>query len=170
MSIWDKFFNRGSKESASIAKNRLKIIIARGENSNPILTVIEDEVIEAIKKYVKINPDNIESNVEDDDLDILRVNAGLENEDDGENLSLLEMIFKKKGKSASVAKERLRIIIPKDVGTPDFHKKLEKDVEDIVRMHVSHSPDKIDIIMDIDDEGNETLEININLPEEINNI
>jgi cell division topological specificity factor len=171
MSIWDKLFSGDSKQSASIAKKRLQIIIAKNDNSNPILNVIEEDVIEAIKKYVKVDLDNIETNIENEGLDILSVNAGLENNaGDKEKLSLLDMIFSKKNKSASIAKERLRIVISKDNSAPDFCDNLESDVRDIIKRHVSKGTDKVQIFMDKDQDGNETLEININLPDEISSM
>lgn len=165
------FFKKDKKESASIAKQRLQVVIAKDQNSNPLLNVIEDDVIDAIKKYVNINPNNVETKLnEEEAIDILRVNAELEEKKPTEeSSSLLDVLFSRKKKSASIAKERLQIIIARDSNAPDFSDKLEKDIKGIVKKYTRISPDNISIVLDYDSDGIEFLELNITLPDEITN-
>lgn len=77
MSFFD--FLRGQKKnSASIAKNRLQLILIneRGsDRSTPdFLPQLQKELIEVISRYVHINPDDIKVNLErQDSLDVLEV-------------------------------------------------------------------------------------------------
>jgi cell division topological specificity factor len=66
------------KSSASVAKERLQIILAHersGRGASPdYLPQLQQELIAVISKYVKINPDDIKVNLEKQDtLEILEV-------------------------------------------------------------------------------------------------
>ncbi len=66
------------KTSASVAKERLQIILAHerieGGGSPDYLPQLQQELIAVITKYVKINPDDIKVNLErQGSLDVLEV-------------------------------------------------------------------------------------------------
>ncbi|AKQ54286.1 MULTISPECIES: cell division topological specificity factor MinE [Bordetella] len=66
------------KSSASVAKERLQIILAHersGRGDSPdYLPQLQQELVAVISKYVKINPDDIKVNLErQDTLEVLEV-------------------------------------------------------------------------------------------------
>ena len=67
------------KKSASVAKERLQIILAHertGRNAfaPDYLPALQRELVAVISKYVNINPDDIKLNLErQDDLEVLEV-------------------------------------------------------------------------------------------------
>jgi cell division topological specificity factor len=65
------------KPSASVAKERLQIILAHertGRDAPNYLPQLQQELIAVISKYIKINPEDIKVNVErQDSLEILEV-------------------------------------------------------------------------------------------------
>lgn len=71
------FFLGQKKASASVAKERLQIILAheRGRGPSPdYLPQMQQELIAVISKYVKIGPDDIKINLErQDDFEVLEV-------------------------------------------------------------------------------------------------
>lgn len=80
MSILDYLLRR-KKKSANIAKERLQIILA-AENINKkgpdFLPELKRELLEVISKYVDVNQELIQVNVErDSDCDILELNIPL---------------------------------------------------------------------------------------------
>ncbi len=81
MSLLARFF--GKKErTASVAKERLQLIIAREHGSDSrgpdFLPALQRELIEVISKYVSVNPDDIKVQLEkQDNLEILEVNIVL---------------------------------------------------------------------------------------------
>lgn len=79
MGLFDNLFNKKNNRSAMIAKERLQIIVKKDKESNPIFNIIEDEIIEAIKKYIRIDPSKVSTNIEEE-IDIMHVNAELEKE------------------------------------------------------------------------------------------
>ena len=72
-------FLRGQKKtSASIAKDRLQLILINergsGRNAPDFLPQMQKELIAVISKYVQINPEDIKVNVErQDNLEVLEV-------------------------------------------------------------------------------------------------
>ena len=78
MSFFD-FFRSQKKSSASVARERLQLILINersdGDNSTPdYLPRLQRELVEVISRYVKINPDDIKVNMErQDSLEILEV-------------------------------------------------------------------------------------------------
>jgi cell division topological specificity factor len=76
------FFLGEKKQSASVAKERLQLILAHernGRSSSPnYLPDLQRELVAVISKYVSINPDDIKVNLErQDDLEVLEVKIEL---------------------------------------------------------------------------------------------
>lgn len=72
-------------------------------------------------------------------------------------------------KTASVAKERLQIIVAHERNTraqrPDFIPQLEKEIVDVIRKYVAINDDMVKIEMD--QSGNySVLEVNVTLPDQ----
>jgi len=71
------FLLGNKKTSASVAKDRLQLILIneRGAGDAPdYLPALRKELIEVISKYVKINPDDLQVNLERQDaLEVLEV-------------------------------------------------------------------------------------------------
>ena len=70
------------KKTASVAKERLQIILAHerggGRSRADYLPALQRELIAVISKYVSINPDDIKVNLErQDDLEVLEVKIEL---------------------------------------------------------------------------------------------
>ena len=83
-------------------------------------------------------------------------------------MSLLSLIFGNKPKTASVAKERLQLIIAHErnglTSKQDFLPDLQKDLIAVISRYVAVNPD--DIKVSLEKQGNyEVLEVNIVLPE-----
>ncbi|WP_227814613.1 cell division topological specificity factor MinE [Nitrogeniibacter aestuarii] len=84
MSLLSMLF--GSKpKTASMAKERLQLIIARehGDDSGPdFLPALQQELIQVISKYVKVNPEDIKVQLEkQDNYEVLEVNIVLADQD-----------------------------------------------------------------------------------------
>ncbi|KAA0695968.1 cell division topological specificity factor MinE [Halopseudomonas laoshanensis] len=82
MSLFDYFRDRKKAPStASMAKERLQIIVAheRGQRSQPdYLPQLQQEIIDVISKYVKIDRDQVHVALENqDDCSILELNITL---------------------------------------------------------------------------------------------
>ncbi|MFW9615828.1 cell division topological specificity factor MinE [Aquabacterium sp.] len=76
------FFLGEKKQTASVAKERLQLILAHernGRSSSPTyLPDLQRELVAVISKYVSINPDDIKVNLErQDDLEVLEVKIEL---------------------------------------------------------------------------------------------
>jgi len=85
-------------------------------------------------------------------------------------MSLLSLLFGNKQKTASIAKERLQLIIAherSDKGSkPNFLPDLQKELMAVISKYVSVNPD--DIKVSLEKQGNyEVLEVNIVLPEPV---
>lgn len=82
-------------------------------------------------------------------------------------MSLLSLIFGEKKHTATVAKERLQLIIARErVGAsgPDFLPDLQNDLVAVISKYVPINPE--DIKVALEKQGNyEVLEVNIVLPE-----
>ncbi|HEY6773551.1 MAG TPA: cell division topological specificity factor MinE [Oxalicibacterium sp.] len=80
MSLLSFLFNKEPK-SASAAKERLQIIIARERNGRAgpdFLPALHKELIGVISKYVKVNPEDIKISVNSQgNLEVLDVNVVL---------------------------------------------------------------------------------------------
>ena len=76
------FFLGEKKKTASVAKERLQIILAHernGRQGNPdYLPALQKELVAVIIKYIAINPDDIKVSLErQDNLDVLEVKIEL---------------------------------------------------------------------------------------------
>ncbi|MDI4633738.1 cell division topological specificity factor MinE [Pelomonas sp. V22] len=76
------FFLGEKKNTASVAKERLQLILAHernGRSSSPdYLPQLQRELVAVISKYVSINPNDIKVHMErQDDLDVLEVKIEL---------------------------------------------------------------------------------------------
>jgi len=80
MSILDLILRRQPK-TASLAKERLQVIIARegSRSANPeLIQQIKQEVIEAVSRYVKVAPEDIAIDLDSDrDMEVLSVSVTL---------------------------------------------------------------------------------------------
>ncbi len=86
-------------------------------------------------------------------------------------MSLIDMIFGKKQKSASVARDRLQIIIAQERSnrdaanaTPDYLPTLQKELLEVLSKYVQIKLDDINISHEKQD-GVDMLALNITLPE-----
>ena len=80
MGILD-FFKARPKNTANVAKERLRIIVAqeRAQRGSPdYLPTLRREILEVIKKYVNVDPDAVLINVErDGDHEVLELSVAL---------------------------------------------------------------------------------------------
>ena len=83
MSILD-YFRPKKKKTASIAKERLQIIIAHQGNKDSgcgidYLPQLQEDILKVISKYVEIDPDDIKVQLDtnDEDCPILELNVAL---------------------------------------------------------------------------------------------
>ena len=83
-------------------------------------------------------------------------------------MSIFSYLLPKKQTSASVAKERLQIIVARERSTrggPDYLPQLQQELLMVVRKYVPVGEDAVNVQVDRDS-GCEILELNIPLPEE----
>lgn len=80
MSLWDYFRNK-KPDTAAVAKERLQIIVAheRGRRNQPdYLPQLQQELIEVISKYVKIDKDMVQVQLDkSDSCSVLELNITL---------------------------------------------------------------------------------------------
>ncbi|MGV3344391.1 cell division topological specificity factor MinE [Enterobacteriaceae bacterium LUAb1] len=81
MALLDFFLSR-KKNTASIAKERLQIIVAerrRGDSEPHYLPQLKQDILDVICKYVKINPEmvNVQLEQREGDISILELNVTL---------------------------------------------------------------------------------------------
>jgi cell division topological specificity factor len=82
-----EFFRPKKQASASLAKERLQIIVAeRRSQDDPApnyLPQLKEDILKVIAKYVSINPDMVELSFEHkgDDLSVLELNVRLPDEE-----------------------------------------------------------------------------------------
>ena len=81
MNIFDFFRTRKTPATASVAKERLQIIVAheRGQRSTPdYLPALQKELVEVIRKYVNIGDDQVQIALENEgSCSILELNITL---------------------------------------------------------------------------------------------
>ncbi|MFB4391063.1 MULTISPECIES: cell division topological specificity factor MinE [unclassified Pseudomonas] len=81
MNLFDFFRGRQKQTSASVAKERLQIIVAheRGQRSSPdYLPALQQELVEVIRKYVNIGNDDVQVALENQgNCSILELNITL---------------------------------------------------------------------------------------------
>nr|WP_255762568.1 cell division topological specificity factor MinE [Halomonas alkalisoli] len=79
---------------------------------------------------------------------------------------MLEFLKRERKKSASVAKERLQIIVAhqrSQRGQPDYMPMLERELLEVIRRYVQVDDDAINISLDSEDNCS-VLELNVTLP------
>ncbi|QFS86058.1 MULTISPECIES: cell division topological specificity factor MinE [unclassified Marinobacter] len=82
-------------------------------------------------------------------------------------MSFLDYFKSKKTNTASVAKERLQIIVAHERGQrdmPDYLPQLQKELLDVIRKYVQISDDMVQVDVDRN-ESCSVLELNVTLPE-----
>lgn len=81
MSIFDYFRSKNNATSASVAKERLQVIVAheRSKRQQPdYLPQMQQEILAVIKKYIAIEQDQVSVQVENtDDCSVLELNITL---------------------------------------------------------------------------------------------
>ena len=81
MGIFDYLLKKGKSNSASVAKERLQIIVAherRKRNQPDYIPMMQQEILQVIRKYVQIADDQVSVQVEDsDDCSVLELNITL---------------------------------------------------------------------------------------------
>ncbi len=76
-------------------------------------------------------------------------------------------LFRRTPATASLAKERLRIIVAQERstrGAPDYLPLLRRELLEVIRKYVNVDPEAIQINLDKED-GHEVLELSVALPE-----
>ncbi len=93
MSLLELLFGR-KKATASVAKERLQIILAHERGMNEVesgkpswLPQLQQELVDVIARYIKINKEDLRVNLERrDNLELLEINVTLP-EKEGDNVS-----------------------------------------------------------------------------------
>lgn len=82
-------------------------------------------------------------------------------------MSFLDYFKSKKKNTASIAKERLQIIVAHERGQreqPDYLPKLQQEILDVIRRYVPIDQDQVQVQLDKNDDCS-ILELNVTLPE-----
>lgn len=81
MSIFDIFGKDKEPNSASVAKERLKVIVAherRARNAPDYLPALQNDIMAVIRKYVDIDQDQLQVDLnEEGNFSVLEVNVNL---------------------------------------------------------------------------------------------
>jgi len=86
MSILKYFHTLRPKKTAAVAKERLQIIVAHERNlrDSPVieyLPMLQQELLEVVRKYIAIRDEDIKINIENDgECEILELNITLSDE------------------------------------------------------------------------------------------
>jgi len=81
--LFNFFKTEKKKDTASLAKERLQILIAhehadKSKKAPDYLPKLQEEILEVIRKYVHVNKNDVNVNVEKgDDFDVLELNITL---------------------------------------------------------------------------------------------
>lgn len=84
-------------------------------------------------------------------------------------MALLDYFRSPKKATASVAKERLQIIVAHERsqrGTPDYLPQLKQDILDVIRKYVSISSDQVQVQFEQNEDDLSVLELNVTLPDD----
>lgn len=84
-------------------------------------------------------------------------------------MSLLDYFRSNKKNTASVAKERLQIIVAHERrrrNTPSYLEQLERDLIEVIRKYVEISPEQLSVHLDQRSEDLAVLELNVTLPDD----
>lgn len=82
-------------------------------------------------------------------------------------MTILDYLLRRRTKSATVAKERLQIILARehaDRDAPDYLPALKKDILDVVAKYIEVDFDRVQVSLENDGDM-EILELNITLPD-----
>lgn len=82
-------------------------------------------------------------------------------------MSFLDYFKSSKKNTASIAKERLQIIVAHERGQreqPDYLPKLQQEILDVIRKYVAIEQDQVQVQLDKNDDCS-VLELNVTLPE-----
>lgn len=82
-------------------------------------------------------------------------------------MSFLNYFKSKKKNTASIAKERLQIIVAHERSSrnePDYLPQLQQDILQVIRKYVPISEDQVNVSLDASDDCS-VLELNVTLPE-----
>ncbi len=82
-------------------------------------------------------------------------------------MNFLEYFKSKKKNTASIAKERLQIIVAHERGQreqPDYLPQLQQEILDVIRKYVPIDQDQVQVQLDKNEDGS-ILELNVTLPE-----
>ncbi|NKF21330.1 cell division topological specificity factor MinE [Solimonas marina] len=79
---WLKYFRGEPKNTASLAKERLKVVVAHqrdGRSNGPVyLPRLREELLSVVRKYVTVPDDAVQINVQrEDGLEVLEMNIQL---------------------------------------------------------------------------------------------
>ena len=83
-------------------------------------------------------------------------------------MGIFDFLRQRKPDSASVAKERLRIIVAQERsarGGPDYMPMLRREILEVIRKYVHVDPDAVQINVDKDG-GHDVLELTVSLPDD----
>ncbi|MCH9757256.1 MAG: cell division topological specificity factor MinE [Gammaproteobacteria bacterium] len=84
-------------------------------------------------------------------------------------MSIFDYLRKRNNQSASIAKERLQIIISHERSqrtTPDYLPKLQKEIIEVIAKYVPIDPNQVMVNIDHMKDNTAVLELNITMPEE----
>jgi cell division topological specificity factor len=79
---WLKFFRGETKNTANLAKDRLKVVVAHqreGRSGGPTyLPRLREEILDVVRKYVQVPDNAVNINVQrEDGLEVLEMNIAL---------------------------------------------------------------------------------------------
>nr|WP_239031188.1 cell division topological specificity factor MinE [Pseudoalteromonas sp. MMG024] len=85
------------------------------------------------------------------------------------NVSLLDYFRSQKKTTASLAKERLQIIVAHERssrGTPDYLPQLKQDILEVIRKYVHIEQDQVQVQLEQNEDDLAVLELNVTLPDD----
>lgn len=84
-------------------------------------------------------------------------------------MAILEFFKPKKKTTASLAKERLQIIVAErrsaDSTAPSYLPQLKKDILQVIRQYVEISPEQVQVSLEQNESDVAVLELNVTLPD-----
>ncbi|GAP73650.1 MULTISPECIES: cell division topological specificity factor MinE [Pseudoalteromonas] len=84
-------------------------------------------------------------------------------------MSLLDYFRSQKKSSASLAKERLQIIVAHERsqrGTPDYLPQLKQDILEVIRKYVAIDAEAVQVQLEQNEDDLAVLELNVTLPDD----
>lgn len=85
-------------------------------------------------------------------------------------MALLDYFRTPKKKSATLAKERLQIIVAhqrNQRNAPDYLPQMKKDILEVIRKYVEIDVDQVSVQLEQKDDSLSVLELNVTLPEQL---